>query len=318
MDEAISDSTAAEIEKLAARLAGEAGAILRKYFGTSLGVEYKDEKQHDPVTVADREAQEHLAVSIAKHYPDHGFVGEEDREQEDAAAPEIVWVVDPLDGTKNFLSGLPVFACSVGVLYRGAPLVGAVHIPWLGEAAGVVLHARRGGGAYMGSDRLAVFAGVEPEGKRLSSIPRSPGSALRLNRRVRARVGDVRLTGSTVYELAMTATGALQLAMAAGPRLWDVAAGAALVMEAGGEVLVGRRRGKRTALLRPRMRWEPLGSFIPSWASGTTTMKELRDWSAPVVMGNAEVSRYLAENLVARSHIRRGLGRTLRRLTGRR
>ena len=80
MGEAISDSRAAEIEKLAARLAGEAGAILRRYFGTGLGVEYKVEKQHDPVTVADREAQEHVAVSIAKHYPDHGFVGEEDRE----------------------------------------------------------------------------------------------------------------------------------------------------------------------------------------------------------------------------------------------
>ena len=316
MDEAISDSRAAEIEKLAARLACEAGSILHKYFGTSLGVEYKDKKQHDPVTVADREAQEYLAMSIAEHYPDHGFVGEEDREQEDMAAPEIVWVVDPLDGTKNFLSGLPVFACSVGLLYRGAPLVGAVYIPWLGEEAGVVLHARRGGGAYIGSDRLAVFAGVEPEGNRLSSIPRSPGSALRLNKRLLARVGDVRLTGSTVYELAMTARGALQLSIAAGPRLWDVAAGAALVMEAGGEVLVGRRPGKQTALLPPRMRWEPLGSFIPSWASGTTTLKELCDWSAPVIMGSAEVARYVAKNLVARSRIRRGLGGTLRRLTG--
>ncbi|HCH10345.1 MAG TPA: inositol monophosphatase, partial [Dehalococcoidia bacterium] len=70
--------------------------------------------------------------------------------------PDFLWVLDPLDGTKNFLHGLPVYACSVGVLYKGAPVAGAVFVPWPVEGGGIVFHAHKGGGAFADSEMISV------------------------------------------------------------------------------------------------------------------------------------------------------------------
>ena len=111
-----------QIESRAVELARGAGAILSRYFGASLSVEFKDDRGRDPVTNADTEAQDYLTSGIMESFPDHGILGEEDDKDEasDArTAPDFLWVLDPLDGTKNFLHGLPVYASSVGVMYRG-------------------------------------------------------------------------------------------------------------------------------------------------------------------------------------------------------
>ena len=132
-------------------LARDAGDILARYFGGNLDIQYKDDRRNDPVTNADREVQDFLVRKIARSFPDHGILGEEDDDQkraDRATAPDFLWVLDPLDGTKNFLHGLPAYACSIGVLYRGEPVVGAVFTPWPNGSGGVVHHARRGGGAF--------------------------------------------------------------------------------------------------------------------------------------------------------------------------
>ena len=148
-------------------MAREAGAILASHFGHGkLEVEFKDEKQRDPVTNADKECQELLEGAIARHFPDHGVLGEEgedeDKEAEDSPAPDFVWVLDPLDGTKNFMGGLPVYASSVGVMHRGVPIVGAVFVPWPSDGGGVVLHARTGGGAFADDEPISVADSEEP------------------------------------------------------------------------------------------------------------------------------------------------------------
>lgn len=310
MDSVLEDGLLRRIEAHAVDLARGAGAILGRRFRGSLEVEYKDEKrQRDPVTDVDRESQEYLASGIAQAFPEHGVLGEEDSGQGNAPAPDIVWVLDPLDGTRNFMSGMPVYACSIGVLYRGAPVVGAVFLPWPAEGGGVVLHAHRGGGAFMEGERILVAQVTEPNGNRLVALPGYFGAGFRFLGPMRRKVGELRVTGSIAYELALTAMGVLQYSITTGPKLWDVAGGVVLVAEAGGLVLKGRQEAALKVF--PSVRWGPFESFRDAWQSGSTTMKELRQWSSPLALGSPDVVRYVTANLRPRWRLKRRLTRLL-------
>ena len=313
----LDDATLADIETRAAEMAQGTGEILSRHFGTSLDVEYKDEKKTDPVTNADLECQEFVERAVSNHFPDHGLVGEEGPEEGQGISPDFVWVVDPLDGTQNFLNGLPVYASSIGVLYRGRPIAGAVFVPWPGEGGGAVLHARRGGGAFLQDEPLAIFQGDEPEPQRLTTIPGPFGKGSRMVGALRGKVGELRVTGSIVYELAMVARGVLQCSVTTNPRLWDAVAGVVLVVEAGGSALVGRRTAGIRLPGTKAIRWAPLESFVDDWESGKTTLKELRQWSAPMVLGSPGIARYFAGRLGRRSslgvHFARALGMRRRR-----
>ena len=318
--DAISDGLLADIEARATEMAREAGAILASHFGHGkLEVEFKDEKQRDPVTNADKECQELLEGAIARHFPDHGVLGEEgeDKEAEDSPAPDFVWVLDPLDGTKNFMGGLPVYASSVGVMHRGEPIVGAVFVPWPSDGGGVVLHARTGGGAFADDEPISVADSEEPRGNSLVTLPGSFGAAYRFRKPMNGKVGEVRVTGSIAYELAMTARGVLQYAVTTGPHLWDVAGGVVLVAEAGG-LIMSRRRSDRLGGLIPETRWEPMESFVSTWDTSVPTMKELRHWSTSMVLGSPGVVRYVTSNLQPRTLLRHRLRRASRGWRGKR
>ena len=128
LDAGIADAGA--IEAAAAEFAAGAGALLAGYFGRALDIEYKDRAQQDPVTAADKAAQAYLERQIARRFPGHGILGEEDdatrRNAADSApAPDFLWVLDPLDGTTNFMNGLPSMlrplACCTGAAPWPAP-----------------------------------------------------------------------------------------------------------------------------------------------------------------------------------------------------
>ena len=301
------ETIAREIEAAASQLAQEAGNILASRFGREMSVEYKDKGERDPVTEADKASQEYLVEEIAKRFPGHSILGEEDSEDpgdSDASCADFLWVLDPLDGTTNFLNGLPVYAASIGVLYRGTPLAGALFIPWPGPAGGFVLHCRRGGGCFAGEEPVAVYQSDEVAKNRLVGLPGSFAYTTRFGRQLRGNSGEPRTTGSIAYELAMTACGVLQYAIIGAPRMWDMLAGALAVQEAGGTVMT-RLPGEK--------RWHPMESLVPTWEEKPPTMKELRGWVAPLVAGNQQVAPLVARNLRRRFH----LGATLRHLSRR-
>ena len=308
------ESLLADIEASAIQAARGAGELLRGYFGSSLDVEYKDRKRLDPVTSADRECQRFLIDSISNSYPDHGIVAEEDSTgEQDRPAPDYVWVLDPLDGTTNFLNGFPLFACSIGVLYRGTPVVGALYLPWPGEKDGMVAHARMGAGAYLDEERLSVFRGPEPEGNRLVGLPASLEASFHRTGPASLRAGETRVTGSIAYELAMVARGVLQYAVISGARLWDVAGGAALIVEAGGEVMSYEGVRRRPALAGTPSRWVHQDAFLSPWQPGVTTLKDLHGWSSPLIVGSPEVTGRVTQGLRGRKRLRRRLLGVLRR-----
>ena len=311
------DPALREIERHAARIAGEAGELLRWHFERALNVQYKDDKQSDPVTNADYACQRLLREEISKRFPEHGILGEEDDAAERARvdsrpAPDFVWVLDPLDGTRNFLSGLPLYASSIGVLYRGIPVAAAVFLPWPSDTGGIVMHARRGGGTHVDGEPVAALMASAPEGNRLVTLPGGFGALFSVRKPLRRRAGELRMTGSIAYELAMVAKGVTQYTITTAPFLWDAAGGSLLVMEAGGIVLRGGRR-KLLGKLPAGTSWQPLESFAPSWNSGVTTMKDLREWRAPLLLGSPGVARYVASNLRGKSNIKRRIRRLTRR-----
>ena len=288
-----------EIETAAIAMARGAGTILSSQFGRQLSIEYKDKNQLDPVTSADKATQEYLVGEITRLFPSHGILGEEGSAETDAAGPasDFLWVLDPLDGTTNFLNGLPVYASSIGVLYRGRPVAGALYIPWPTPGGGFVLHCRQGNGAYCAppedgsGEPVSVFQSERPVGNRLIGLPGFFVQTTKLGKRVGRNPGELRTTGSIAYELAMTACGVLQYAVIGAPRMWDMLAGAIAVQEAGGMVM--------TRLARER-KWHSMDSLVPTWEEKPPTLPELRRWVAPLVAGNRQVAPLVAHNMRAR------------------
>ena len=322
--QSIDDAQIVEIERQAVELARGAGEILTGHFGRRIEVEFKDDKQRDPVTAADKQTQAYLTAEIARRFPGHGVLGEEatkEEQESEEPARDTLWVLDPLDGTTNFLNGLPVFASSIGVIHRGRPVAAALYIPWPADGGGFVLHCRKGEGARIAP--LAAGSGAEDEPvkvleteqpipNRLIGLPGYFAAANRFTGGLAGKAGEPRTTGSIAYELAMTARGVMQYSIFGAPRMWDMAGGALAVQEAGGTVMT-RFKGERN--------WHPIDSFVPSWDDKTPTMKELRAWVAPLVAGNRHLAPLIANNVRRRFSLRaklRPLARALRGKNGQR
>ena len=306
------DAIARDIEASAVEFARGAGALLSEHFGRALSVEYKDKAQQDPVTSADKETQEYLVNRITERFPEHGILGEEDDADADGEkrAADFLWVLDPLDGTTNFMNGLPVYASSIGVLYRGRPLVGAVFIPWPSAGDGVVVHSRVGGGAFRDSEPVSVYQTDRLRGDRLVGLPGSFGASTRMGKGLKGQpLGQLRVTGSIAYELALTAMGVLQFAIIGAPRMWDMLGGAIAVQEAGGTVMT-RLSGRR--------QWHPMDSLVPTWDEQAPTMAALRKWVAPLVAANPTLAPLIANNLQRRRRPVRTMWRRMKRVVSRR
>ena len=316
--QSLDEARVLEIEHHAVELARGAGEILAGHFGRRIEVEFKDDKQRDPVTAVDKQTQAYLAAEITRRFPDHGILGEEatkEEQESEEPARDTLWVLDPLDGTTNFLNGLPVFASSIGVIHRGRPVAAALYVPWPTDGGGFVLHCRKGGGAKIASlsarsgaddEPVKVLETEQPIPNRLIGLPGYFGVANRFTGDLANKAGEPRTTGSIAYELAMTARGVMQYGIFGAPRMWDMAGGALAVQEAGGTVMT-RFRGEK--------RWHPIESFVPSWEEKTPTMKELRAWVAPLVAGNTHLAPLIANNVRRRFSLRaklRPLGRALR------
>ena len=299
-----------DIERQAVELARGAGEILAGHFGRSIEVEFKDDKERDPVTAADKSTQAYLAAEIARRFPDHGILGEEatkEEQESEEPARDTLWVLDPLDGTTNFLNGLPVFASSIGVIHRGVPVAAALFVPWPADGGGFVMHCRRGGGCYADDAPVKVLETEQPIPNRLIGLPGYFGVAQRFTGEVAKRAGEPRTTGSIAYELAMTARGVMQYSIFGAPRMWDMAGGALAVQEAGGSVMT-RFKGER--------QWHSLESLVPTWDEKTPTMKELRAWTAPLVVGNRHLAPLIANNVRRRFSLRAKLQPVARALRG--
>ncbi|CAI50185.1 probable inositol-1(or 4)-monophosphatase / fructose-1,6-bisphosphatase, archaeal-type [Natronomonas pharaonis DSM 2160] len=224
-----------------ARRAAEAGAdIAAAAFRDGIDSETKGEKT-DVVTQADRDAQRRVVGVIRERYPDEPIVGEESDGETEATADELpaegaAWVVDPIDGTNNFVHGLREWATSVVAVVDGAAVAGATVAPALGETFLLTPD-----GAFLNGDPLAVSDRSDPE--TFTVVPtvwwgfdRRDEYAATCEAIVQ-QFGDMRRFGSAQLELGYCAAGAVEAVVTnIDPEPWDTVLGAALVRAAGGTV----------------------------------------------------------------------------------
>lgn len=188
----------------------------------------------DVVTAMDRASERYLVSELARQRPDDGVLGEEGSSREGTSG--VRWVVDPIDGTVNYLYGLPWYAVSVAAEVEGVVTVGVVHNPENGE----VFSAVRGGGAWLGGQRLRCS-----DASALSQSLVSTGFGYDSDRRreqgrvaaaLLPRVRDLRRMGSAALDLCQVAAGRLDAHYEQGLSPWDHAAGGLIAAEAGARV----------------------------------------------------------------------------------
>jgi myo-inositol-1(or 4)-monophosphatase len=221
---------------LAVRTAHAAGALLlERAQAPATGLLTKS-SQTDPATDADRDAEALIRESLRAARPDDAILGEEGGADEGAAGGRLRWIVDPLDGTVNFLFGFPVWAVSIACRDDEGGLLGVVHDPGRDET----FAALRGQGATCDGQPIRARVGSE-----LAHALVATGFAYLAERRVLQaallahvlpRVRDVRRAGSAALDLAWVAAGRLDGYYEQGLNDWDLAAGAVIVREAGGLV----------------------------------------------------------------------------------
>jgi myo-inositol-1(or 4)-monophosphatase len=215
----------------------EAGHLLlvRRHSG-ELGAIDQKSSITDIVTAVDREVEGLLVERLRERYPGHGILTEESGEA-GAAEASHRWVLDPLDGTRNYVFGQPFFCISLALLVEGRRHLGVVHAPYLRET----FWARAGGGVFLNGEPVRVstrasldaalfatgFACVR-SGRERNSLP-----ALR---RLIERTNDIRRSGSAAMDLCYVSCGRLDGFWELGLSPWDVAAGTLMVEEAGGRI----------------------------------------------------------------------------------
>lgn len=213
---------------LAERLADAARPILQKYYRQPLDVYGKADDS--PVTRADRETEAAMRAIIKAETPDYGIFGEEHGAEN--AEAEYVWVLDPLDGTRAFISGKPQFATLIALLHQGSPIVGVVDAPILGERwLGVLGVGTTLNGAPARTRQAVKLADARMGTTTLEMFESADDRAA--YDRLRGAVADCNF-GGDCYNYAVLASGHLDLVLETGLKPWDFGALAPVVIAAGG------------------------------------------------------------------------------------
>lgn len=210
--------------------AKEAGSIIMKYYKSKY--EIRDKSYHNPVTTADHAADTYLRNTLTKAYPEYGWLSEETVDSKDRLSKNRTWIVDPLDGTKEFIEGVPHFVVSIALVENGEPVIGVLYNP----ASDELFSAVGGKGAFLNDGRL--HCSTEKDFKNM----------IILNSRSETRNGlwssystdfkEQRAIGSVAYKLGLTSAAKADIFASLRPKNeWDICAGHCILREAGGEMV---------------------------------------------------------------------------------
>jgi myo-inositol-1(or 4)-monophosphatase len=217
-----------DIVQFAVSLAQGAGEVLTAHFGRSHKITSKGDR--DFVTDVDLKVERKIVDSIQRHYPEHDILSEERPFVSRNASYR--WIIDPVDGTHNFMKGIPIFGVSLALEIEGRVSLGVIYMPLTKR----LYVAQRGKGSYLNGRRIHVSS------RPLSMATVAYDSSIRLHKKRMLRVLDrlteevfnLRMFGSTVEGLCLIAEGNLEMEIEFSDKPWDFAAGALLVEEAGG------------------------------------------------------------------------------------
>ena len=223
------------ILNIAINAAHIAGDLMRQELHKVASIPVTRKARHDYVTEIDKASEAQIVREIKRYHPDHSILGEECGAQGDD--DEHVWIIDPLDGTSNYLHGMPHFAISIALQIKGRTEFGVVYDPMRDE----MFSASRGNGAHLNNTRIRVSARTSLENAVVAtSFPFRQrgmmGVYTGIFSDVYRKIEDIRRYGAASLDLAWVAAGRMDAYFEIGLKPWDMAAGALLVREAGGVV----------------------------------------------------------------------------------
>jgi myo-inositol-1(or 4)-monophosphatase len=233
------------ILNIAVRAARRAGSIINRAALDSGGLRVTSKRAKDFVTQVDHAAEDAIIQIVKKAYPDHGFLAEESGASRRDA--ECVWIIDPLDGTTNFIHGFPQYCVSIAIQNRGALAHAVIYDPVRNE----LFTASKGRGAFLNDRRIRVSTlarfgdALVGTGFPFKELTRLELYTRQLQLMMKTCAG-VRRAGAAALDLAYVACGRLDAFWELGLSPWDMAAGALLIQEAGG--LVGDLKGDQKYL----------------------------------------------------------------------
>jgi myo-inositol-1(or 4)-monophosphatase len=223
-----------EILKTAQKTALEAGKLLMKYYGKLKTSEIAQKTKNDFVTKVDKMSEELVVSRIRSKFKDHAFLGEEGGAR---AGSETCWIIDPLDGTSNYIHHFPMFAVSIGVTHQDRLIAGAIYDPVHDE----LFSAEKGKGAFLNKKKFRVSATAQ-----LADAMMATGIPFRARNRfeqyfkslqtISLASAGMRRGGSAALDLAYVACGRFDAFWEINLSPWDIAAGALILAEAGGRI----------------------------------------------------------------------------------
>jgi myo-inositol-1(or 4)-monophosphatase len=231
---------------IAVKAARRAGAIINRASRDVDVLAVVRKRHNDFVTEVDKAAEQAIIEVLRRAYPEHAILAEESGASA-ASGPgdgsEYTWIIDPLDGTTNFIHGFPQYAVSIGLRHKGVLTHGVVYDPVKNE----LFTASRGRGAYLNERRIRVSKRTQMADALIGTgFPfrdlAGLGEYLAMMREITPRCAGIRRAGAASLDLAYVAAGRLDAFWEIGLAPWDMAAGALLILEAGG--LVGDLRGE--------------------------------------------------------------------------
>jgi len=216
----------------AVKAARKAGTIITRASRDLENVSVTTKRQKDFVTEVDKAAEEAVIATLKAAYPGHAILAEESGASGES---EYTWVIDPLDGTTNFIHGFPQYAVSIGLLHKGAPTQAVVYDPNRNE----LFTASKGRGAFLNERRMRVSRRTHLDDALIGTgFPfRDIGRLeeyVRMFRQLTHKTVGIRRPGAAALDLAYVAAGRLDGFWEIGLSAWDMAAGALLILEAGG------------------------------------------------------------------------------------
>jgi myo-inositol-1(or 4)-monophosphatase len=225
-------STVADLKReleLAREAALSAGEILERYF-RDRGFEIEQKGKDNPVTTADFDADHEIKRLLRAPFPEYGWLSEETADNPDRLSCHRVWIVDPLDGTKEFIKGIPEFVIAIALAEDGHAILGVTYNPIKRE----MFWCARGSGCYMDSRPVHVTPTPTLEHATVLASRSETSRGEWKNYEGKLRVNPI---GSVAYKLALVAAGRADATFTRTPKSeWDIASGAALIVEAGGRI----------------------------------------------------------------------------------
>ncbi|WP_028594721.1 inositol monophosphatase family protein [Paenibacillus assamensis] len=230
---------------VAINCAAKAGEWIKSRLGQYKSLEMKS-SMHDVVTEVDKGAELMIRKLIRTHFPNHSILGEEgvgcgqaasEEALKEALQSEYLWIIDPLDGTTNYVHGFPFFSVSIALAHKGEVIVGIVYDPIRDE----LFVAEKGKGAYVRGQRMQVADEKNLHGSLIASgFPTDITRALPVNLKgiqaLAPKVRNIRTAGSAALHMAYVAAGRLTGFWELNLNAWDLAAGSLLISEAGGKI----------------------------------------------------------------------------------